>query len=85
MLVRINHVSIPELNRLRKTVKRHKQKIVNAYVEGKTNSKAEAVNQGLRNIIRDTRGFHSFEAMRSRCLIIYGHKRYPKSGVSLYS
>lgn len=81
---RAKSTKVPELNRVANTVNRNIVYVLNAWEHGRTNAIAEAMNRRIKDIIRDARGFNSFEALRRRCLIVLGHERKPKGSIPLF-
>lgn len=81
---RAKSTKVPELNRVANTINRNIVYILNAWEHGRTNAIAEAMNRRIKDIIRDARGFNSFEALRKRCLLALGHERKPKGPIPLF-
>ncbi|WP_165063135.1 ISL3 family transposase [Adlercreutzia sp. ZJ154] len=76
---------VPEMRSTANTINRRKTYIINAWEYGRTNAIAESLNRQIKDIIRNCRGFMSFEALRRRCLLVLGHKREPNKPIPLFT
>lgn len=75
---------VPEMRTTANTINRRKAYILNAWEQGRTNAVAESLNRQIKDIIRNCRGFMSFEALRHRCLLVLGHERKPNKPIPLF-
>lgn len=75
---------VDEMRRCANTINRNIDCILNAWEHGRTNAIAEGLNRRIKDIIRESRGFNSFEALRRRCLLVLGHERTPKGPIPLF-
>lgn len=66
------------------TIRRRKEYVLNAWQTGRTNAVAEGLNRVIKDVIRDCRGFNSFEALRRRCLIRLGSPREAGGPIPLF-
>lgn len=67
-----------------KTIKNQMEYILNGWQTGRTNAVAESLNRSIKDIIRECRGFNSFDALRQRCLIRLGHVHTPNAPIPLF-
>lgn len=70
-----------EITKTENTMKRHIEYILNAWHIGRSDAVAESLNRRIKDIIREYRGFNSFEALRRRCLWVLSHERRPNKPI----
>lgn len=75
---------VDEVRRCANTINRNMDCMINAWEHGRTNAIAEALDRRIKDIIRESRGFNSFEVLRRRCLLVLGHERKPKGPIALF-
>ena len=66
------------------TASRRREYVLNAWERGRTNAVAEALNRRIKDVIRDSRGFGSFDALRRRCLLALGSPREQAGSIPLF-